>query len=123
MITIKKIQYAGGACPYQIEAETDDGKFFYLRYRGGTLRFGVWESAAEFDITNYQFVKVIGDEYAGYPDHELISKELEGLVVFPDGFAHSFDAKGEEKDDPQDLTPNKDTIAEMELRAAFGIDL
>lgn len=123
MITIKKIHYAGGACPYQIEAETDDGKYFYLRYRGGTLRFGVWENEDKFDISNYKFVKVIGDKYDGWPDNELISKELEGLVTFPDGFSHSFDAKGEEEDDPRDLTPSNDTITEMELRAAFGIDL
>ena len=88
MVIIKKVLYVGGACPYQIEAITDDGKFFYLRYRGGTLRYGVWESEDAYDCTNYTFTKTIGDEYDGWGDHESISKALEGQVVFPKGFTH-----------------------------------
>lgn len=88
MVIIKKILFAGGACPYQIEAETDDGKFFYLRYRGGVLRFGVWENESKFDINNYMFSKRVGGEYDGWPDAETFDHELKDLVQFPEGFAH-----------------------------------
>lgn len=88
MVIIKKILFAGGACPYQIEAETDDGKFFYLRYRGGVLRFGVWENESKFDINNYMFSKRVGGEYDGWPDAETFDRELKDLVQFPEGFTH-----------------------------------
>jgi hypothetical protein len=63
MITIKKILWAGGACPYQIEAITDDDKYFYLRYRNGNLRFGVWDNVEKCDHTNYIYSKKVGDQY------------------------------------------------------------
>ena len=113
MVTIKTINYAGGACPYQIEATTDDGKFFYLRYRWGTLRYGVWENEAAFDC-KYTFSKVIGDEYAGWGDNKLIAKALEGHVVFPEGFMHeSFS----EKNYPQDGVFDGIPITEADVQA------
>lgn len=126
MVTIKQVLYAGGACPYQIEAITDDGKFFYLRYRSGTLRFGVWENEESFDITNYMFVKTIGDRYEGWGDHDLISKELEGLVTFPDGFVHrSFEGsdnyQAEGVFDGTTSTENSKWVEEK-LRELFGED-
>ena len=123
MVTIKKILYAGGACPYQIEAITDDDKFFYLRYRWGNLRFGVWENEAAFDIGRYMFSKSIGDEYAGWGDNELIAKALEGQVVFPEGFIHeSFSDKNYPAEGTFDGKPMTETekLTEAKLRELFS---
>ena len=48
MIVLKTIHIAGGACPYQLEATTDDGKWFYLRYRNGMLRYAIAPSSASW---------------------------------------------------------------------------
>lgn len=88
MITIKKISWAGGVCPYQIEAVTDDDKYFYLRYRNGVLRYGIWDSEEECDHTNYLFTKTIGGKYDGCADQEAFDREMADLVKFPDGFRH-----------------------------------
>lgn len=109
MVTIKKILTAGGACPYQIEAETDDGQFFYLRYRNGVLRYGVWPSAEKCDCTNYLFVDQIGERYAGWADHETLSKVLDGKVQFPDGFVHQYGPNG----DPHDDYPPEGTMSAL----------
>lgn len=55
MIVIKSIEYAGGACPYQIEATTEDGKYFYLRYRGGRLRACVLETRESFFQSGFNY--------------------------------------------------------------------
>lgn len=120
MITISKILWSGGACPYQIEAITDGGKYFYLRYRGGRLCFGVWESSEECDHANYQFRKTIGGELDGWADHSIITKELDGLVTFPDGFVHSFE--GVKTNDSADSWFLNKEETEKELRKMFGID-
>ena len=91
MIVIKSIEYAGGACPYQIEATTEDGKYFYLRYRSGRLRAGISETEESFrqsDI-NYRYNVIdipFGDEMAGYAYHDDIYPLLEPVIRFPDGF-------------------------------------
>lgn len=97
MVTIKKIIRSGGVCPYQIEAITDDNKYFYLRYRSGTLRFGVWDTPEKCDHTNYMFVKVIGGEYEGCADQELFDREMEGHVTFPNGFRHDVPVSSDEQ--------------------------
>lgn len=38
MVKITKIINHGGACPFQIDALTDDGRMIYGRYRHGYLR-------------------------------------------------------------------------------------
>lgn len=90
MIKIKSVEYAGGACPYQLEATTDDGKWFYLRYRGGWLRYVVAESHTSWRNNKkdkwYDYSKQIGDDLDGWADHDKMSLELEGRVEFPEGF-------------------------------------
>lgn len=90
MIYIKKIIYAGGACPYQLEAETEDGKWFYLRYRSGMLRYVLAESeyswAKEKKDNWYDFSKQIGDPLDGYANHEFLFPHIKDHVKFPDGF-------------------------------------
>ena len=96
MIVIKTIKYAGGACPYQLEAETSDGKWFYLRYRGGWLRYVVAETHTTWMKSRkdswYDYSKKIGDEYDGMADHEKFMTELDGRVQFPENFKFEFES-------------------------------
>lgn len=93
-ITIIKIESAGGHCPYQIEGITDDGKYFYLRYRGGRFRAGVAKDHAEFwnrtwtpENSPYNIIDI---EYGHPLDGSCNETEhrnlLDGKVIFPDGF-------------------------------------
>lgn len=93
-IRITKIEISGGACPYQIEGTTEDGEYFYLRYRGGRLRAGVAKNHAEFWNRNWSSdnspYNVIDIEY-GHPldgscREEEHRKLLEGKVIFPEWF-------------------------------------
>ena len=89
MITIKTIDYAGGACPYQLEGTTEDGKWIYIRYRGGWLRYVVRETAAHWARPNepwYDFSKKIGEDLDGWADHDFIYPHLKDLIQFPEGF-------------------------------------
>lgn len=90
MIIIKSIEHAGGACPYQVEATTEDGKWFYLRYRNGMLRYVVAETSTTWMKSRkdswYDFSKFIGDEYDGYADHDTIYPHIKDHVKFPEGF-------------------------------------
>ena len=94
-IKIKSVQCSGGACPYQIEGVTEDGQYFYLRYRMGRLRAGVaaterefwsdknWEASNQpYNIIDIQF----GNNIDGYATHKEFSDLLEGKIIFPDGF-------------------------------------
>ena len=103
MIVLKTIHNAGGACPYQLEATTDDGKWFYLRYRGGMLRYAIAPSSTAWmkrkGDSVYDFSKKIGDDLDGFAHHQVIYPHLKDLVKFPDDFKIS----SEEIIDPTDL--------------------
>lgn len=90
MVIIKKIHYSGGACPYQLEGETEDGKWIYIRYRGGMLRYVVAENDISWMKSRkdswYDFSKNIGDELDGYAEHDKIYPHLKEHIQFPDGF-------------------------------------
>lgn len=89
MITIKTVEEHGGACPYQLEGTTDDGKWIYLRYRDGWLRYVVRETAAHWARPNepwYDYSKKVGEDLDGWVDHETIYPHLKDLIRFPDGF-------------------------------------
>lgn len=90
MVIIKTIKLAGGACPYQLEAETEDGKWFYLRYRGGMLRYVVAEDHTSWMKNRhdswYDFSKNIGDEFDGYAEHDVIYPHIKDHIKFPEGF-------------------------------------
>lgn len=62
-IIVSKINWEGGACPYQLEGETDNGESVYVRYRAGNLRIEV------NNICVYQ--KVIGEDQN---DEEVIAQ-------------------------------------------------
>jgi hypothetical protein len=94
MIKIAKIDYAGGACPYQLEATTDDGKWLYIRYRGGMLRYVVAETHTQWMKSKkdswYDFSQKIGDDFDGYPDHDKFMEVLKDKIQFPEGFKFDF---------------------------------
>lgn len=88
-VKIKTITSSGGACPYQLEAITEDDKYLYLRYRGGRLRAGVSDNESSFGHTSesYNIInKQIGHQLDGSADPELFSEHLRDLIKFPDGF-------------------------------------
>ena len=103
MIKISKIIYSGGACPYQLEANTDDGKWLYIRYRNGMLRYVLAETSTEWlknkKDTWYDFNHKIGDDFDGYADHDKIYPHLKDHIQFPEEFKISSD----EIVDPDDL--------------------
>ena len=103
MIKIKTILLAGGACPYQLEANTDDGKWLYIRYRNGMLRYALAESSTQWMKSKkdawYSFSKKIGEDFDGYAEHEKIYPHLKDAIKFPEDFKIS----SEEIVDPNEL--------------------
>jgi hypothetical protein len=95
MIIIKNIINSGGACPYQLEAETGDGKWMYLRYRGGWLRYVVAETSTTWMKSKkdswYDFSQQIGDDLDGYPDHDKFMEVLKDKIQFPEGFKFEYE--------------------------------
>jgi hypothetical protein len=92
-VKITKIEISGGACPYQIEGYTENGDYFYLRYRGGRLRAGVaknhnefwqrdWSVSSPYNIIDIQY----GHPLAGCCNEEEHRPLLEGKIIFPEGF-------------------------------------
>ena len=89
-VKIVSIEMEGGACPYQVEATTEDNQYFYLRYRHGRLRAGVSPREQDFKCgtDDYNVIDKIVDEtgWAGWAHHDELAPLLEGLVMFPEGF-------------------------------------
>lgn len=89
MIKIKKLLSYGGACPYQLEAITEDDKWLYIRYRHGVLSYVVANSEKEWmdnDCIEYDFSEQIGEGFDGYADHDLIYRALKDKIQFPENF-------------------------------------
>ncbi len=90
MIIIKTIYSAGGACPYQLEAKTNDVQWFYLRYRNGMLRYAIAPSSESWmkrkGDSVYDYSKKIGDDLDGFANHNTIYPHLKELVKFPEDF-------------------------------------
>jgi len=90
MIKISKIISCGGAYPYQLEAETDDGKWLYIRYRNGMLRYVVDENFTQWMESRkdswYDYSEKIGDDFDGIAEHEKIYPFLKKHIDFPKGF-------------------------------------
>lgn len=120
MIVIKHIQYCGGACPYQLEAITEDGKYLYIRYRGGMLRYGVWDDKSKFDL-KYKEAFQIGDKYDGYPNHEKFMEKLAPHITFPEGFMFEFNSfNGMSQDELNHRYEDCHSQSEQELKKYFG---
>jgi hypothetical protein len=101
MIIIKSIECSGGACPYQIEATTDDGRHFYLRYRWGHLRASCHKDPT-MECQDYNVIsEQIGDPMDGVIDHDKVVELLKDKVKFPDGFIMNYSGSSnhQEEDD------------------------
>lgn len=85
MIIVNTIEESGGACPYELVGTTNNGEWFYLRYRNGMLRYVVKKHPHEFDL-QYDYSKKVGEDLDGWPHDELFKKELSGLVQLPENF-------------------------------------
>ena len=99
MIVIKKLISYGGACPYQLEAITDDDKWLYIRYRWGILSYVVADSEEIWmnGPYDYTYREKVGTEYDGYATHDLIFPLLCYKIRFPEGFRlESFSEKNNE---------------------------
>ena len=84
------------------------------------LSYGVWDSAADRN-GKYDFRKEIGDWYDGWGDHDIISKELNGIVKFPDGFKHGFEVV--ENYSAERVWQSRNEPEAMEkLKELFGMD-
>lgn len=99
MIVISKLLSYGGACPYQLEAETSDGKWLYIRYRWGIISYVLADSYESWmkELSDYTYREKIGSEYDGYATHDLIFPCLCDKIQFPEGFRiESFPEKNNE---------------------------
>ena len=85
MIKVTKILEQGGACPFQLLAQTECGRKIYLRYRGGLLRFG-FLNANKIVPDEYIFSKLIGDRLDGSPDDAEFKNELAAHIEWPEVF-------------------------------------
>ena len=109
-VKVTRIETAGGACPYQIEGNTENGDYFYLRYRGGRLRAGAWPTHKDFwnrDWSKESAYNIIDIQYghrlAGSVNHDEFMPLLEGKIIFPEGFKMGYDCYSTtQEDDPRD---------------------
>ena len=77
-----RLDSCGGGCPFQLQGRTEDGRYVYGRYRGGTLSFGI--GASEWDAVGTDtFVKGVGGWLDGYMSLEEFVKHT-GIVIVPE---------------------------------------
>jgi hypothetical protein len=98
MAKITKIIESGGFCPFQLEAQTEDGRMIYLRYRGGLLRWG-FVGKDRLTPDEYEFSAQIGGQYDGSADDKEFKAALKDSLEFPEGFSFEEDFQAEQKDD------------------------
>jgi hypothetical protein len=109
-VKITYIEWSGGACPYQIEGTTEDGDYFYLRYRGGRLRAGAWPTHKDFwnrdwsKESAYNIIDVqCGEPLDGMADEEMFLPLLKDKIIFPDDFKFGYDGYSSKQDgDPRE---------------------
>lgn len=88
---VKSIDYHGGACPYQCEGQLEDGRFFYLRYRGGGLRLYVGDRMGQLPSEEcLVFQDRFGCEDDGLADNEIFHQKLDGIIKFPPNFIFGY---------------------------------
>ena len=84
MIKITKILNYGGACPFQIDALTDDNRRIYGRYRHGYLRVYIRKTG---DLTDdgvidgrLYFSNFIGGKFDGYMSLAEFKEETKNVL-------------------------------------------
>lgn len=96
MIKIKTILHWGGACPFQLDALTDDNRLIYGRYRHGWIevRIGAKDDLSEDAAVSGESLlrEKIGENFDGYIDIEQFKLETEELIDWSEAFdQHSVD--------------------------------
>lgn len=94
MIKITKILGYGGACPFQIDALTDDDRLIYGRYRGGRLTVNIGQTG---DFSEYAavsgeriFFKNVGGTFDGSMSLEEFKNHTKETLDFSEAVDDSF---------------------------------
>jgi hypothetical protein len=90
MITIVKMTETCGGCPSQWDGWTEDGAYFYFRYRWGYLRV---DSHDPDNRATTIFGKQIGDELDGCMSYEALKFHLNGVLDLPETESYEDRAK------------------------------
>lgn len=94
MIKITKILNHGGACPFQIDALTDDDRLIYGRYRHGYLRVHIGKTGdlSEDAAVGGEliFQKDLGKPFDGYMSLEEFKNHTKETLDFSEAVDDSF---------------------------------
>lgn len=94
MIKITKILGYGGACPFQIDALTDDDRLIYGRYRGGrlTVNIGQIGDFSEDAAVGGEriFFKNVGGTFDGYMSLEEFKNHTKETLDFSEAVDDSW---------------------------------
>lgn len=93
MIKIKTILNHGGACPFQIDALTDDDRLIYGRYRHGRLSVQIGKAGdySEFAAVDGEriFSEHIGTQYSGSMTLETFKEHTKETLDFSEAVVDS----------------------------------
>jgi hypothetical protein len=79
---IVKLVQTCSACPAQWEGELEDSRAIYIRYRWGSLGFGVGVTLSDA-IDDCEYVKEIGEQFDGFiPEDELSVRAFRCCACF-----------------------------------------
>ncbi len=94
MIKITKILGYGGACPFQIDALTDDDRLIYGRYRNGYLRVRIGKTGDLSEdaavLGDLIFQKDLGRPFHGYMSLEEFKNHTKETLDFSEAVDDSF---------------------------------
>ena len=82
---VKSLTLTCGACPTQWEGKTSDGKYIYIRFRGGNFRGCVADY--EWDTVNAENAQVVwndGTNWCGIMEDSHMKELTKDLLDFSD---------------------------------------
>ncbi len=82
MIHVTQVTEMGGACPWQLEGRTDDGRDVYARYRGG--RVAVYVGVMWPETKHGVFEQRFGEPLNGWLNGATLAALTKGLIEWPD---------------------------------------
>lgn len=80
MIQITKMVETCGGCPSQWDGWTEEGKYYYFRFRWGYLRVDEHDPDGRSSTI---FGEQIGDEFDGIMSYAALQEHLRGTVCLP----------------------------------------
>lgn len=93
MFKIIKILNHGGACPFQVDALTDDSRLIYGRYRHGhlTVQIGKVGDFSEYAAVNGEkvFSSHVGEQFDGYMTLEEFKNHTKEVLDFSEAVEDS----------------------------------